>query len=181
MGDEYAEYLRQNVSWLEALGDRLSGSDERLDYAVAQLQTILQELSFVTPETIAKLERLTNLIQELQEAQFAMPERTEQVTFQQTLAPLQGVRLVDTVPIDGKIKSVAIHYPLGCNALVDVAFGYKTRQIIPTEGFIALDNATPVFPVDEIVTRNEVAWCIMANTDAVNPHTPSLIVTITGE
>ena len=181
--EEYLEFLRKNISWLEALGDKFSGADERLDYAVRQLVALEEKISQleITPETISTLERLADLIEELKEAGFVMPIRTEQITFQQILAPLQGVRLSEFVPIDGKLTSVTLHFPLGANALVDIAFGYITRQIIPTEGFIALDNATPVFPVDEKVKRNELAWCIMRNTDAVNPHTPAVIVTMVGE
>jgi len=181
--EEYLEYLQKNISWHEALGDKFSGADERLDYAVGQLVAVQEKIARleITPETVAALERLTGLIEELKEAGFAMPIRTEQIRFQQTLTPLQGVRLTEVIPIDGKLSSVTLHFPLGCAALVDIAFGYITRQIIPVEGFIALDNATPVFPVDEIVKRNELAWCIMRNTDAVNPHAPSVIVTMSGE
>jgi len=180
---EYLDYLQKNVSWLERLGDELSGADERLDYAVRQLLAIQEQILQlkISPETIAKLDRLTALIEELKEAGFAMPVRTEQITFQQILAPLQGVRLVSNVPIDGKITSITLHFPLGCAALVDIAFGYMTRQIVPSQGFIALDNATPVFPASEIVKRDEQAWCIMRNADAMNPHAPSVIVTIEGD
>jgi hypothetical protein len=106
--------------------------------------------------------------------------RTEQIQFRQTLAILQGVRLTDSVPIDGRLTSVTLHFPPGCNAAVDIAFGYQTRQIIPFEGFIALDAATPVFPVSEMVKRNETLWVVMRNGDPINTHTPSVIVTMEG-
>lgn len=176
-GDEYLKYLRDNLTWLEQLGDKLSGADERLDYLVAQLGKLSQQLS---PETIAALLRLTDSIEELKEAGFAMPIRTEQIQFTQTLTPLQGVRLTDSVPIDGKMTSITVHFPPGCVAAVEIAFGYQTRQIIPFEGFLALDAATPVFPVSELVKRNEELWCVMRNGDPINNHTPAVIVTIQG-
>ena len=175
--NEYLKYLQDNLTWLERLGDKLSGADERLDYAVAQLDKLSQLLS---PETIATLLRLTESIEELKEAGFAMPIKTEQIQFSQTLTPLQGVRLTDSVPIDGKITSITVHFPPGCAATVEIAFGYQTRQIIPYAGFLALDAATPVFPVSELVKRNEEVWCIMRNGDPINNHTPSVIVTIQG-
>lgn len=107
--------------------------------------------------------------------------RTEQIRFQQTLAALQGIRITEEVPINGDLTSVLFHFPPGCTALVDVAFGYSDRQIIPREGFIALDNATPVFPIMERVSRGHLIWCVMQNGDAVNPHTISVVVTIIGE
>lgn len=177
MANDYLQYLRENLTALERLGDKFSGADERIDYAVQLLTQLSQQLS---PETIATLTQLTELVQELKEAGFAMPTRTEQIQFRQTLNPLQGVRLTDSVPIDGKITSVIIHWPGGCNAAVDIAFGYQTRQIIPFEGFLALDDATPVFPVSEMVKRYETLWCVMENGDPINPHIPSVIVTIEG-
>jgi len=177
MANDYLRYLQDNLTWLEKLGDKLSGADERIDYAVAQLTDLNQKLS---PETIATLTRLTGLIEELKEAGFAMPIRTEQIQFRQTLAPQQAVRLIDTVPIDGKITSVTVHFPPGCLAAVDIAFGYQTRQIIPFEGFLALDDATPVFPVSEMVKRYDTIWCVMQNGDPIWPHTPSVIVTMEG-
>jgi len=70
--------------------------------------------------------------------------RTEVIQFQQTLAALQGVQLGDFSPITGRIVQVTFHFPPGCNALVDVAFGIRnTKQVCPATGFIALDAATP--------------------------------------
>lgn len=108
--------------------------------------------------------------------------RTEQIRFQQTLAPLQGIRVRDFAPLSGKIIHVTFHFPAGCNALVDVAFGHGGRQVLPSDtGFIALNDATPVWTVDEDVTINSSLWCIMQNTDALNPHTISVIATMVGE
>lgn len=173
---EYVDYLKKTLSQLEKLGDNLSGSDERLDYAVQQLANVQAKLKEL-PVIIENLGGLVNIFKEY----LTMPKRTEQIILRQNLAPLQGVRIQDVIPIDGKLTSVAFHFPPGCLALVSIAFGYKTRQIMPSAGFLVLDDATPVFPCDEVVKRNEPAWAIMQNADAVNPHDVSVIVTMSGE
>ena len=140
--EEYLEFLRKNISWLEALGDKFSGADERLDYAVRQLVALEEKISQleITPETISTLERLADLIEELKEAGFVMPIRTEQIVFQQTLAPLQGVRLTEFVPIDGKIISVALHFPGGC--------------FIPQTPIVMADNT--IKPIEEVKQGDRV-------------------------
>jgi len=167
--EEYLEYLQKNVSTLERLGDSLSGSDERLDYAVKELLAIRPTI-----------ETLNSLIHELKEAGFVMPLMTQQIVFQQTLLANQGIRLMDQVPLDGVITSVTMHFPLNCNGLVDVAFGHGYKQICPISGFIALNDACPVFPTHETCKRNETIWCIMDNHDGGFPHTIACIATMAG-
>lgn len=170
--EEYQEYLRTNVSALERLGDLFSGIDERVDYVVTQLAQL-----GLAEETI---NRLTEAIEELKAIGFVMPIRTEQVVLSQTLQPLQGLKLEDNVPIDGKIVSVIFHYPDGCDALVNIAFGHGSEQICPSEGFITLNDATPSFPVSEPAKKGDVLWAVMENGDGSNPHAVSVIVTIVG-
>jgi 23S rRNA-/tRNA-specific pseudouridylate synthase len=47
--------------------------------------------------------------------------RTEHVPFQQAVPALQGYTLQDVVPVTGKITQITVHFPNGCNALVNVA------------------------------------------------------------
>jgi len=173
--EEYLEYLKETVSTLERLGDKFSGADERLDYAVKQILALQ-----IKPETIAVLERLTGLIEDLKEAGFVMPIQTQQINFHETVQPLTGVRLEEYIPLDGIISSVSLHFPGGCNALVDVAVGHSSKQFLPIGGFIALNDATPVYPTSEKVSRQETVWCVINNTDALQ-HTVSIAVTIEGE
>jgi len=107
--------------------------------------------------------------------------RTEQIRFQQTVQPLQGIRDEDFVPLDGRITSVCIHWPLNCNALVDVAVGHGHKQFMPIGGFLALNDATPVFACSEDCKRNETVWAIIQNTDGFAAHTISVIITIEGD
>jgi len=106
---------------------------------------------------------------------------TQQIVFQQTLQPNAGVRLEDLVPLNGAITSVTMHFPLNANGLVDIAFGHTYKQICPISGFIALNDACPVFPTSEACKREEAIWCIMDNHDGGAAHTVSCIVTIQGE
>lgn len=176
--EEYKEYLRQNVSALERLGDALSGVDERVDYVVKQLAQL-----GLTEQTV---NRLTEAIEELQEMGFAMPIKTEQVTFAERLQPLQGLKLEENVPMDGTIISVLFNFPAGCydsttgNYLVSMAFGHGTEQICPSEGSMALNNTTPVFPISQKVKENDTLWVVMENADGLNPHGVSIIATIVG-
>jgi hypothetical protein len=111
-----------------------------------------------------------------------MPEqRTEQVPFVQNLAPGQGVRLTHEIELDqGEVVQVTFHFPAGCNALVDIAFGIGGRQILPTTGVLSLNDATPSFYIKEKVKRGAVLWVQMANGDAVNPHNVSVVATAQG-
>lgn len=104
--------------------------------------------------------------------------RTEQIAISQTLEPLTGIRIERQIPIKGTITSVVLHYPEGCNALVDVRVGHGTKQLCPATGVVALDAATPVIPTSEKVLLNEVLWAVLENADFVNPHTITVMVTI---
>lgn len=170
--EEYLEYLKRSISSLEKFGDALTGVDERVDYVVRQLAELK-----ITPETIAAL---TEAVDRLEEMGLVMPTRTEQLTFRETLEPLQGLKLEEVVPLDGKITSVTFHWPDGCDSLVDVTFGYASEQICPSEGTLALNDATPVFPVSQEVKKDDKLWTVMENGDGDNDHTISVIVTIEG-
>ena len=180
--EEYLDYLKANVSWLESVGDKLSGADERLDYAVKQLLAIQQILS---PELLSRLDDLSRLYNELKEMGFIMPKQTDQIRFQETIPITTQLRLEEDVPLDGEITSVAFHFPACASPLnptpIELAVGHGGRRFMPYGGFIALDAATPVFPCREKVARNETVWCIMRNTDTVNVHTPSVVITICGD
>ena len=172
--EEYLDYLKANLSWLESASDKFSGADERLDYAVKQLLAIRPPI-----------EALDGLLHEFREAGYIMPRVTDQITFHQTIPIISGVRLEEDIPLDGAITSVAMHFPPCASPLnptpLEIAVGHGSRQFMPYGGFIALDNTTPVFPAHENVSRNETVWCVMQNTDTINPHTCSVIVTMEGE
>jgi len=176
--EEYREFLKQNVNWLERLGDALTGVDERVDYLVKQLAGLK-----LSEETITKL---TEAVEKLEEMGVTVPKRTEQVTFAERLAPLAGLKQEANVPMDGIITSVLFNFPPGCydpvtgNYLADMAFGHGEEQICPSEGTLALSGATPVFPISQKVKENDTLWAILENADGLNPHGVSIIATIVG-
>lgn len=109
-------------------------------------------------------------------------KRTEQVVMSYTLPPLTGVRLEETIPIKGTVTSIVLHYPRGCNALVDVSVGHSERQICPSAaGVVALDEATPVIPVSEKADAGDTVWAEISNGDIVNSHTITVIMTVEGD
>lgn len=106
---------------------------------------------------------------------------TRQIRFRINLPPLIGVILRANIPLDGKITEICYHFPPGANQLVQAALRYGTIQVSPVQGFIALDAATPVFYVSQPCVGGEDLELELQNTDILNPHTISCIVTIVGE
>ena len=171
--DPYKDYLDSKLSTFERVADKLSGADERLDYVVARLEEMQKAFP---PGLTANLEALTA---ELAKGGFMAPKQTLQTLFQQNLLALQGVRLIEDSRLTGRITSVSFHWPLGTNALVDIAVGHGSQQFMPLSGFLALNDATPVFYVNEPIKEGEVMWCIMKNTDVL-PHAVSVTVIVEG-
>lgn len=109
-------------------------------------------------------------------------EVTRDVTLQATLAPLTGRKVSLPSPLTGRITQVLFHWPAGCLALVDIAFGHEDTWVLPSavDTFIALDDATPIFNISEPVTKGAELWMIVRNGDAVNPHAVSVSAVILG-
>jgi len=110
-----------------------------------------------------------------------MPKMTEQIVFDQVLQPRQAVVLEEVAHLTGIITSVCFHFPPGVVGLMEVAVGHGSRQIMPRAGFLALDDATPVFPCYEVIKRDETVWCVVQNTDNLWQHRISATVVIDGE
>ena len=107
-------------------------------------------------------------------------DETRQVRFRILVPPLIGIVLRAPVPLNGKITEICYHFAPGANQLVLAALRYGTVQISPVEGFISLDNATPVFYVNQPCVGREDLELELQNTDIINPHTISCIVTMVG-
>lgn len=103
---------------------------------------------------------------------------TTQIKFHETLQPLTGKRVSEECPFSAVITSVCFHFPPGCDGLVDVMVGHGHRQCFPRNGYISLDDATPVFSTNELVNKSELIEAEIRNADAVNAHTISIIVTL---
>ena len=108
---------------------------------------------------------------------------TREVNLRASVQPLTGTRVKKPSPLTGKMVQLITHFPDGADALVDMAVGHKDTWILPNEvdTFLALNDATPVFTVDESVEKGEEICMILRNTDGVNAHAISCTVTIIGE
>ncbi len=121
---------------------------------------------------------LTQAVQSLGGGQMAIG-RTQEIPFQQLLTPGQGLRLRQTMPFPGHVVKILRHWPAGCNALVDVAVGVGNKRVLPESGFVALNDATPVFDNLRIpAAQNENIWVELVNGDALNNHTITVTVTV---
>lgn len=109
------------------------------------------------------------------------PKITRQIKFRETVAGLTGMEVEEVCPLTGKITSIMLHYPDGCDALVDIAVGHGEVWLIPTERgeYQAFNDATPVIPIEEPVFWGERLWAMIDNGDAL-PHTPSITITMVG-
>ena len=109
--------------------------------------------------------------------------RTKQIKVQETLQPLTGDRFISDCPFDATVISIGIHFPPGCNELVDVAIGHSGdvevghsgEQCFPESGYISFNDATPA---GWSVRRGELLWVEIRNADELNPHTISVTFTL---
>lgn len=173
MADKYEEVVEKIPAPERAIGP-LAGIATRLDFLGPKVEGMEKK--------VGELEyALANL--QLPEGA-AMLLTIEQIPFAYNLAIAgtvgSGVKISEYAPFSGYIKQVMIHFPDGCNALVDVRVGHGTKQFCPKSGFLALNNATPIFPFNEGVADREEIWVEMRNGDGVNPHNISCTVFIEG-
>ena len=103
---------------------------------------------------------------------------TKQLPFRETINALNEVELREPCPITGYITDVLMHFPEGCNSLVEIAVDYEGRRVCPrgADEYIALNNATEKFKVDYPVKSGRPVIVIVRNFDALNSHTPSIIL-----
>ena len=164
----YEEQMKAKTTSLERLGDAFTTSNERLDYLV----------KLIEGSNIAGLKQSIDSLASMGGPIMSTPTETTQIRFQETLAALTGDRFFYSCPWDATNTSIAMHFPSGCNALVDVAVGHSDKQIYPRTNFIALNDASPVFIVSELIADNEPIWVEIRNADGLNPHTISVILTL---
>jgi len=98
-----------------------------------------------------------------------------------TVPALAEATISEVVRQDGVLTRVTIHFPPGANALVDVSVRAENEQIIPVEGSIALDDATPGFAIARTIKAGREVSARIRNGDGANPHTISVIIENTPE
>jgi len=163
MPNEYKDIPSGLLDWLISTDERIDRVHEELEKGVGGIKKMIAALPGAE--------------------EVPVPGRvTRQVKFKETLAPLAGIEVDKRCPLEGEIISVTIHWPLNCNALVDVAVGHDGTWLCPSEPdtFLALNDATPTFPMKEPVVWDERLWAIISNGDGGNPHTITVIITIAG-
>jgi hypothetical protein len=101
------------------------------------------------------------------------------LSFNRNLVIGENVRLRDQVPFDGWLQLVTIHWPGGCNALVDVTVIYGSQQFLPDAGFLALDDVTKDYwyGKQKWVLQNQPIIVHMRNRDALFTHNITVTVT----
>lgn len=109
--------------------------------------------------------------------ELAVPEKEQkQIVFKHTLDPLAGLTDHQRIPMLKTVKTITIHWPDGCNALVDVAVGYsQDKRLLPEEGYLALNDTTPTWIINK-ETASDTLWVDIRNGDASNAHTISVVV-----
>lgn len=172
--EEYLQYLRDNVSKLERIGDKLSGADERLDYVVSQIEQL--PLADITKLGVA-VGSLTSAL-EAAGIEVKMPRRTEWFSIVWTAEPATAPIIDHEPPYDGFISEVQIDWPDGCEHLVDVRVGYGGQQFVPLEGFLHLNNVNVTYPFNQSVVHTANLWVEIQNRDEFLPHTITVMFNI---
>lgn len=151
---------------LEKFGDKFTSTDQRANALAVVLKNY-------TDKIMNKVSEIGGLIGG------GMAQNNENIRefrIQQNVPLNTGVVLNQPPPFDGIIREVKIHWPPGCNGLVDVRVGHGPKQFCPFEGFLSLNNVTPSYYFNEYVAHTEQIWVEIRNTDGVNPHTISVMI-----
>jgi hypothetical protein len=101
-----------------------------------------------------------------------------EVNFTQTVAPGAGVRVTRTLNYDGQITHVLFNFPPGLNGLVDVRLLKDEKPFYPLNGYLALDDCTPIFYMNVAYYKKEPLTVEILNRDATNSHSPTVSVSI---
>lgn len=99
-------------------------------------------------------------------------------------APALGSRVQSTEPVPiskGRITEIKIHWPGGCNGLVQVAVFLNRKQILPFQGFLALNDITPIYIVSVPCKNHDEIMVDFWNGDAINNHLCSVTIKVEEE
>lgn len=104
-----------------------------------------------------------------------------QIVFKKEVLALTESYELKRAEMNGIVKDIIVHFPPGCSSLVDVRVFMGTTQVLPRIGYIALDDATPTFGIQESIKSGDTIRVEWVNTDSTYPHTISVIVNIINE
>jgi len=147
--------------------DKLTTVDEKVDFLHKQL-TDFQGQIVTSQLSLNKL---------LETGEPTMAKRQKQFIFKHTLDPLSGLTDHERLPMLKTVRTITIHFPDGCNALVDVAVGFsRDKRLLPAGGYLSLNDATPTWVINKEITDTDTLWVEIRNSDAVNTHAISVMV-----
>lgn len=99
-----------------------------------------------------------------------------QLNFRKSIAALAEEYEIKRAIWDGTIKEIIVHFPPGCNALVEIKVWHGSTQLLPEKGGLALDDATPTFVDDREVRAGDPIRVEWVNHDDTYSHTVSVVV-----
>jgi hypothetical protein len=113
-------------------------------------------------------------------------KKLAEINYRVTTSSLNPSRTIRYSPIKGVINSCILHFPPGCNALVEVFLNIGSKQILPSPARgtgagnvgIALDSTTQSFNISEKVDKNDPIELVVINHDNTEEHTISAILYI---
>lgn len=93
------------------------------------------------------------------------------IVVEDTLDPATGVEFLEEIERAGTLLSVLLHWPDGCDGLVEITLFHITEQILPRKGtVIALNDTTQEFPLRRPVDVGDELLLRVENSDGINPH-----------
>jgi len=95
-----------------------------------------------------------------------------------TVPSLDTVTDTISAPMSGTLTQIIMHFPPGCLSYVEVSVNHGGKNICPSTGSIALDNATPPFQIHEEVMVGDPIIITYTNHDDTYDHTISVILTL---
>lgn len=106
---------------------------------------------------------------------------SEQINIRHDCPDSTGVVLRWEIRKDGWLTDGFMHFPPGCNSLVQVRMmletGGRRIEVTPVRNqFIALDDANYAYPIDIEVRKRDAIIVEINNYDSVNSHQISVIV-----
>lgn len=101
-----------------------------------------------------------------------------QLVFKKTINALSEDSLNQSSTTTGTISEIVTHFPPGANSLVDVRVFHGTKQILPDNGYLSLDNASPTFSMNEPYDSGNNIRVEWINTDSTFAHTVTVVVNI---
>jgi len=110
------------------------------------------------------------------------PEK--QINFRHTVEAATSVELSYEMDRDSRLTEGFMHFPPGCNSLVEmrvlIGSGSAKKQVTPINNdFIALDDATYHFVLEQKLARKEKVFVEISNYDEDNDHAVSTIISYT--